>query len=248
MRRFSRFALATFLTCAMGAAACAGGGGGGGGKKSTRARWVDKPQQGSTKGKITKIPGLGLTFEQPEVLYVYKECGEAAHSPESSDNDWVPVIRCNSVFGESGEEEDSWDSEDDGLGEEESVALTIYVAHKDAIINERAVETFRAKFQNAGFKVDEITYHEEYMAKPKRRGIEAKIQIIDTSSGYPSREILRFMFPREDVIFIAQIDYPFGDDRSGMMSDWQRILWNFQFDEDGKLYAEQGTGEEDAEE
>lgn len=232
------------MAISLGSAACAGGGGGGGGgKKSARGKWVSKPQQGSTRGKITKIPGLGLTFEQPEVLYVYKECGEAAHSPESSENEWIPVIKCMSVFGDSssGGGEDEW-SEDGGssdFGEGEAVAMTIYVAPKDVIINERSVETFRANFQNAGFKVDEIAYHEEYMAKPGRRGIEAKIQIIDTSSGFPSREILRFMFPKDDVIFIAQIDYPFGDDRSGMMSDWQRILWNFQFDEDGVLYDSQ---------
>lgn len=230
------------MACALGSTACAGGGGGG--KKSPRGKWVNKPTQGSTQGKITKIPGLAITFEQPEVLYVYKECGEAHHSPESGDNNWIPVIRCSSVFGDSdggGEDEWSEDASDD-LGDDESVALTIYAAPKDAIINERSVETFRAKFQNAGFKVDEIAYHEEYMAKPGRRGIEAKIQIIDTSSGYPSREILRFMFPKDDIIFIAQIDYPFGDDRSGMMSDWQRILWNFQFDEDGPLYEGQGGG------
>lgn len=228
------------MAISLGSAACAGGGGGG--KKSARAKWVSKPQQGTTRGKITKIPGLGLTFEQPEVLYVYKECGEAAHSPESTENDWIPVIKCMSVFDDSGGGggEDEWsDGGGDDFGDGEAVSMTIYVAPKDVIINERSVETFRAKFQNAGFKVDEITYHEEYLAKPGRRGIEAKIQIMDTSSGFPSREILRFMFPKDDVIFIAQIDYPFGDDRSGMMSDWQRILWNLQFDEDGVLYEAQ---------
>ncbi len=248
MRKITHFAFATFMACALGATACAGGGGGG--KRSAAAKWVDKPARGTTAGKITKIPGLGITFEQPEVLYVYKECGEAAHSPESADNTkWIPVIKCMSVFGEEsgGGDEDEWSESSDELDEGEAVSLTIYVAHKDAVVNERSVETFRAKFQNAGFKVDEIGFHEEYMAKPGRRGIEARIQIIDTSSGYPTREILRFMFPREDVIYIAQIDYPFGDDRSGMMSDWQRILWNFQFDEDGPLYAEQGGGKDDEE-
>lgn len=230
------------MALVLGATGCAGGDGGG--KKSPRGRWLKSPQQGTTQGKIVKIPGLNVTFEQPEVLYVYKECGEAAHSPESSENKWIPVIKCMSVFDESGGGgggEDEWsDSSSDDLGGDETVALTIYVAPKDAIINERSVETFRAKFQNAGFKVEDISYHEEYMSKPGRRGIEAKIQVMDTSSGFPSREILRFMFPKDDVVFIAQIDYPFGDDRSGIMSDWQRILWNFQFDEDGPLYEGQG--------
>ena len=30
--------------------------------------------------------------------------------------------------------------------------------------------------------------------------------------------------------------YEFGADRSGINSDWERILWNFQFQEDGKLF------------
>lgn len=247
MQRMIRFGFTIMMAAALSATACNKGGGGG--KKSPRAKWVDKPAQGTTKGKLTKIPGLGVTFEQPEVLYVYKECGEAAHSRESQDALWIPVVRCNSVFGsgDSGSDDEWSDDTSEDFGDDESVAMTIYVAHKDAIINERAVETFRAQFQNEGYKVEELGYHEEYMSKPGRRGIEAKVQIIDTSTGYPTREILRFMFPKDDVIFIAQIDYPFGDDRSGMMSDWQRILWNFQFDEDGKLYAAQDTDAEDEE-
>jgi hypothetical protein len=44
------------------------------------------------------------------------------------------------------------------------------------------------------------------------------------------------MFPKDDVVFIAHVDYAFGDDRSGINSDWERILWNFQFAEDGPLF------------
>ena len=51
----------------------------------------------------------------------------------------------------------------------------------------------------------------------------------------------------DDVLFIAHVDYPYGDDRSGILSDWQRILWNFQLDEDGPLYPGQGEGESAAE-
>jgi hypothetical protein len=241
MRRILRLAPVLLTVGALALTACKEGGG----KKSARARWVDNPKSGSTADKIVKIPGLGISFEQPDVLYVYKECGEAHHKPESSENDWIPVIRCQSVFNaESSDGEDAWSEGSDS--DAEGVALTIYVTHKDAVINERAVETFRAAFQNQGFKVEDISYHEEYLAKPRRRGLEAKVQIIDTSSGYPSTEVLRFMFPVEDVVFIAQIDYPFGDDRSGMMSDWQRILWNFQLDEDGPLHPNAPV-EEDSE-
>ena len=80
----------------------------------------------------------------------------------------------------------------------------------------------------------------EYMNKPGRRGILSEYHTMDVGSGYPDREVRRFMFPKGDVIFIASVDFPYGDDRSGINSDWQRILWNFQFDEDGPLYEGQG--------
>ena len=37
------------------------------------------------------------------------------------------------------------------------------------------------------------------------------------------------MFPREDVVFIAKMDYPFGETRS-VDQDWQYIMWNFDFE------------------
>ena len=39
-----------------------------------------------------------------------------------------------------------------------------------------------------------------------------------------------------DVLFIAHVDYEYGADRSGINSDWERIMWNFQFAEDGPLF------------
>jgi hypothetical protein len=225
---------------AMGVASCKDGGGGGG-KKSQRLRWVEEPTAGKTTGKKITIEGIDITFETPEVLYVYKECTEAAHSPEGPDKEWIPVIRCETAA--RGGEEDEFAEESEGL------ALTIYAAAKTAVINERTVETFRSRFQNAGYVVDDINFVEDYMGKEGRRGIEAQVHLMDSSTGYPSREIRRFMFPKGDVLFIAHIDYPYGDDRSGINSDWQRILWNFQYIEESQAAkAEAAAGEEAAEE
>ena len=193
-------------------------------KKSPRAKWLDSPAQGKTEGGRITIPGLDVIFMKPNVLYVYKECGEASHKPDDTDKSWIPVIRCTSPFGSEGEDEFGASS-DDGS---ETVTLTIYVTQKDTIVNERTVETFRSKYLNAGYKVDEITYVEDYLTKENRSGIYSKVHLID-GEGYPTREIQRFMFPKDDVLFIAHIDYPYGDDRSGIMGDWERILWNFEF-------------------
>ena len=218
---------------AMGVASCKDDGGGK--KKSQRLRWVEEPESGKTEGNKIVIPGIDITFEKPEVLYVYKECTEASHSPEGPDKEWIPIIRCDTA---AGGEEDEFAEESEGL------QLTFYATKKTSVINERAVETFRARFQNAGYVVDDINFIEDYMGKEGRRGIEAQVHLMDSSTGYPSREIRRFMFPKGDVLFIAHIDYPYGDDRSGINSDWQRILWNFEYlEEKAARTSEQAAAE-----
>ncbi|NVB36659.1 hypothetical protein G6O69_02370 [Pseudenhygromyxa sp. WMMC2535] len=210
--------------------ACKKGSGGKRGK-SERLRWVDKPTSGSTEGKTIKIPDLGVTFDIPDVLYVYKSCEEPSHTPEGPDKAWVPVLRCSSPFGDDGGDSDEWD--DDDSGSSETRELTIYVTEKgDTLINERATTSMGTQYQQAGFEVEEIGYFDEYLAKPGRRGIEVRAHTLDPETGYPDQEIRRFLFPRDDVLFIAHVDYPYGDDRSGINSDWERILWYFEFVED----------------
>lgn len=232
--KVSRVALFSLMTLSLGAGAFAATGcdksGGGSRSKDFRAAWLKKPTKGTTEGKIIQIPDLGVTFEQPDTLYVYKECGEATHSPDSSDSDWIPVIRCTAVS----------DPDADELDESsETLVLTIYATEKDVIVNERSVPTFEEQYRSKGYQVETVDYYDEYMSKPGRRGILSEYHTLDGESGYPDREVRRFMFPKGDVLFIAAVDFPYGDDRSGINSDWQRILWNFQFDEDGPLYAGQ---------
>jgi hypothetical protein len=208
-------------------------GGGGSKKKSDRLRWVKKPTTGTAEneGKLIKIPGIAIDFYVPDVLYVYKDCKEAGHSPEGPDGKWIPVIRCTSPF--ESESEDDWEDEDSG----EERVLTIYASEKgDMIINERSTASFKLQYEQAGYEVDQLNYFDEYLAKPGRRGIEVIAHTVDKDTGYPKREIRRFMFPKGDVVFIAHVDYDYGADRSGINSDWERILWNFQYQEDGPLF------------
>ena len=223
----SRLSGLVVLAAALGMSGCGKEGGGGSSKKgSERLKWVKNPTTGSQDGKVIKIPGLKVSFEQPEVLYVYKECSEAAHS-DKTDEGWVPVITCTSTYG------------GDELDEERSdVALTIYAGEKKTIINERGVAILKQQYVQEGYEVDEIIYIEDYQGKRGRRGIQSILHVMDADNKYPEREIQRFRFPVGDMVFVAQVDYPYGDDRSGIESDWQRILWNFQLDEDGSLYPD----------
>ena len=212
-------------------------------KKSERLRWVNKPTTGTAdaKGKTITIPGIGIEFYTPDTLYVYKECVEAAHSPEGPDAKWIPVIRCTSTYEDSDDDDDDWDDEDDDEDEGEDMGgdrvMTIFASDKDdMIINERSTASYKLQYEQAGFEVTSMNYFEEYLAKPGRRGIEVIAHTIDSDSGYPDREIRRFMFPVGDVVFIAHVDYEYGADRSGINSDWERIVWNFQLAEDGALF------------
>lgn len=202
-------------------------------KQSELARWVDSPTTGSKQGKKIVIPDLGVNFEIPDTLYVYKDCGEANHAPEGSDG-WIPVITCRSSAGGefegfgAGEEE-----EEDPFAEEEIadasgaelINLTVYVTKKDRPLDERAVTWFENQYKQAGFDVDEISYQSDYQ---KKEGIYTRLHVVDDETGTPEREIVQFFFPRGDVVFIAKTEYPFGDTRA-IDKDWQYILWNFDF-------------------
>ena len=220
------------LACAVLVGGCAGSSKG---DKATspRAQWVDSPTSGSQAGDVISIPGLAVKFHVPDTLYVFQSCSEASHSPAGPDGKWIPVVECSPGGGGSASEEseeDSW-SEDESGGEASfSSPIRIYVAKKDMVINERAVETFRTKYKHEGWTVDDIGYISNYQNKDGRTGIEMRVH---QSEG---EEILRFIFPVDDVMFIVQVEYPQGADRSGMAQDWQRIVWCFQLDEHGPLY------------
>ncbi|MCH9688387.1 MAG: hypothetical protein K0V04_43550 [Deltaproteobacteria bacterium] len=196
--------------------------------QSALAQWVDSPSSGSKDGDTIKIPPLQVTFEIPETLYVFKTCGEASHSPDGS-NKWIPVLTCGStgedVF-DSEDEEESYFADDEATeAGAEPIDLTIYVTKKTRPIDERAVTWFEGQFKQAGLDIDEISYQHDYH---KKAGIYAKLHIVDGGTGEPTREIIQFMFPREDVVFIARMEYPFGETRS-VDADWQYVLWNFDF-------------------
>jgi hypothetical protein len=209
--------------------------------KSDRLKWVNRPTSGTAEdnGKLIKIPTLAVDFYVPDVLYVYKDCKEASHTPEGPDKEWIPVVRCQSVEGGGGESEseDEWDSESEDEETDVSRVLTIYVAEKgDTLISERSTASHQLQYEQAGFVVDSLNYFDEYLAKPGRRGIEVIAHTVDKGTGYPVREIRRFMFPKDDIMFIVHVDYEYGADRSGINSDWERIVWSFQLQEDGPLF------------
>jgi hypothetical protein len=198
--------------------------------QSELSQWVDEPTKGSKDGGVIKIPGLGVKFEEPETLYVFKTCGEASHTPDSFNREWIPVITCNSggsdVFGGEGEGEEEGDpfGDDEAASDgAEPIELTFYVTKKTRPIYERAVTWFEGQFKQAGLEIVDISYQHEYH---KKAGIYAKLHVLD--AGEPTREIIQFMFPREDVVFIAKMEYPFGETRS-VDADWQAILWYFDF-------------------
>jgi hypothetical protein len=216
-------ALALGVLCALPLAGCDKKGSRG---QSELANWIDEPTKGNKDGNKLKIPGLGVEFEEPETLYVFKSCGEASHTPDSFNREWIPVITCNSGDeggGGGGELEDEFADDDAAADGAEPLELTFYVTKKTRPIDERAVTWFEGQFRQAGLDVGDISYQHEYH---KKAGIYAKLHVMD--GGEPTREIQQFMFPREDVVFIARMEYPFGETRS-VDSDWQAILWYFDF-------------------
>jgi hypothetical protein len=208
---------------------------------SDRLRWVAQPESGTAEdnGKLIKIPGIAVDFYTPDVLYVYKSCAEASHSPEGPENKWVPVIRCTDVERGGDEEEEDFESDDEEDEDYGPAVMTIFATEKGGqLISERATASIKLEYEQAGFEVESVNFFDEYMAKEGRRGIEILARTVDSETGYPVREIRRFLFPKDDVLFIAHIDYAYGSDPGGVNSDWERILWGFQLAEDGPLYGE----------
>lgn len=222
--------------CAIGAIAMVGATGlsgckkGGTRGKSQAARWMDSPSAGSKQGEKITIPDLGVSFEIPETLYVYRDCGEANHTPEGAEG-WIPIITCRSTSGDGfagfGEEEEEADPfAEDEIAEAsgaELINLTVYVAKKTRPLDERSVTWFENQYKQAGLDVDEISYQPDYQ---KKSGIYTRLHVMNDETGTPEREIVQFYFPYQDVVFIAKTEYPFGDTRA-IDKDWQYILWNF---------------------
>jgi len=230
--RCSSFATSTIVgsilgCCVLASAGCKGGRGG----KSELAHWVDEPSNGTTAGNTIKIPELGVVFTVPDTRYVFRSCSEASHTPQGSER-WVPVITCTStagsVFGSGeGAEEGGGDSlgseEDTASSGQEIINTTIFATHKSRPLDERSVSWMENQYQQAGLKVEELSYQADFQ---KKSGIYAKLHVMD--GGTPTREILQFMFPREDIVFIARTEYPFGDSRA-IEQDWSYIVWNFDY-------------------
>ena len=114
----------------------------------------------------------------------------------------------------------------------------VELTSKDVLINERSVATIENQLNSEGVKVEEAAYYDEYLSKPGRRGILVEYHSLD-DEGFPKDAVRQFMFPKGDVLFVVQTKFPYTSDRSGINRDWQRILWNFQLDEDGPLYEGQ---------
>lgn len=201
----------------LGDAACANKSGGGGrsGKKSAYMKWYESPKSGAVEGNFIKIPSLGVSQEIPETRYVFKNCFEPPHTPEN-DEKWIPVIRCATSQQGGGDEFAQ------GGGESEEIAMTFYLAKKERPIDERAVSYYRNALREQGLKVEDISFNDNYFNK---KGMYFKLQIVDENET-PLREIVRFVFPYEDVLFIANMEYPFGDTRS-VHRDWEAIMWYF---------------------
>ncbi len=192
-------------------------------RKSARLNWVMQPKTGKQVENMITVPGAGITFEIPDTLYVFKECEEAAHENGGPTDDWVPIVACARA---------------DGSESGPPIALTFYATSKDVLINERSVASIENQLNSEGVKVEEAAYYDEYLSKPGRRGILVEYHSLD-DEGFPKDAVRQFMFPKGDVLFVVQTKFPYTSDRSGINRDWQRILWNFQLDEDGPLYEGQ---------
>ena len=224
----NRLGVCLAAACLLAVPSCKNNGGRG---SSEAAAWVDSPTSGAKNGPKFAFNQLGVEFEIPDTLYVFRNCGEASHSPDDATK-WIPIVSCSSgsagdfEFGDEDEEEDPFAEDEmaDASGAED-IDLTFFVTKKTRPLDERSVTWFKNKYQQAGLSVDEIAYQSDYQ---KKAGIYTRLHVMDTSTNTPTREIVQFMFPRKDVVFIARMEYPFGDTRS-VDKDWQYILWNFNW-------------------
>ncbi len=217
MSRSALFALSLAVVGGVGLAGCGDKGGYRGGKKSKMRQWLDSPSSGQKTDNKISFPQLDLTFEIPDTLYVFKNCSEASHSPEGADK-WVPIISCVSA-GDA--------ADPDGVGEvgtNDAIALTFYLAPKGRPVDERAVAFYTNEYQQAGLTVEELAYNDDYFYK---NGIFAKLQVMDEDGTNAVREIQQFMWPVADVVFIARMEYPFGDTRA-VQQDWKAIMPYFK--------------------
>ena len=190
-----------------------------GGKKTKMRMWLDDPSSGEKSGSFIKFPQLDLSFEVPDTLYVFKNCDEASHSPEG-DEKWVPIISCASAGAAA---------DPDGVGEapaadSDAIALTFYLAPKGRPIDERAVAYYNNAYKESGLKVEELAFNDDYFYKT---GIYAKLQVMDESGTNAIREIQQFMWPVQDVVFIARMEYPYGESRA-IQQDWKAIMPYFK--------------------
>lgn len=226
-RRFSTptlLALSLVATAGLVAQGCGDKGGYRGGKKSKARQWLDQPSGGEKSGNKIIFSQLDLVFEIPDTLYVFKNCDELGHSPEGEEK-WVPILACASGGAAA---------DPDGVGEapadSDAIALTFYLAPKGRPIDERAVAYYNNAYKESGLKVEELAFNDDYFYKT---GIYAKLQVMDESGTNAVREIQQFMWPVNDVVFIARMEYPYGDSRA-IAQDWKAIMPYFKTAADDK--------------
>lgn len=201
---------------------CSGSGTTRKGKKSPARQWIDNPTSGKREGNFIKIPQIGLEFEIPDTLYVFKHCEESAHTTsDSPEKTWVEVVSCASGGSVSRSDEDLGASSSD---ESEPIALTFYLAPKERPVDERAVAYYRNYYQEKGLNIEDLAFNDDYFDKT---GIYAKLHVMDESGTNAVREIQQFMFPYGDVVFIARMEYPFGETRA-VNQDWKSIMPYFR--------------------
>lgn len=227
-------ALISALVCAVAlapATACKTNSGYGGGPMSPARKWIESPTNGSKEGNFLKIPSLGVQLEIPETRYVFKNCFEPTHSA-SEPNGWIPVLSCSSAGQDAPSSEDEWEAGASEDSTSEDVALTFYITPKERPIDERAVAFFKNKYKSEGFNVQEISYNDAYHDKA---GIYMQLQVMDEEGLNPQQEIVQFIFPYDDVLFIARMENAYGDSRTtSMATDWSSIMWYFKFEMPGK--------------
>jgi hypothetical protein len=232
----SRFSI-SLLTGACALTLLVGGcAGGDGNRQSELAKWMENPTSAEKLGDKLYWPALGVTFEKPDTLYVFKECSESSHSPDA--NGWIPIMVCSAVP-QSGGEGGEYDEYAEPEAGAELISMTFSLTEKSRPLDERTVGWFENQYKEAGFEVDDLSFQHDYQNKS---GIYAKLQMLD-NSGSPTREVLQYMFPKRDVVFIARIEYAFGDARA-IQNDWKYLLWNFDIDPD--LSEDDGAADEEA--
>ena len=191
------------------------------GKKSVARQWIDSPSSGKREGNIIKIAPIGLEFEIPDTLYVFKNCDEASHgTSDSPEKGWVAVASCSSAGTTSSDEDLGASSSSDS----EMISLNFYLAPKERPVDERAVAFYRNEYEQAGLNIEDLSFNDDYFDKT---GIYAKLHIMDESGTNAVREIQQFMFPYGDVVYVVRTEYPYGDSRA-IQQDWKSILPYFK--------------------